>query len=185
MAVETEIKKVAKYFQLPVGKFSYTEDNVIQLKTSGEQLTGFSTILNHLHNISKENNSSENFFLTKQFFDYANLFIRSTSKRDKGEFPIDVSDFIINLSNLFAVSACLELNSYLESRSYLVGQSISIADLVVFYSIADTMKDLSSLDKDQLVNLSRWFDHLQKIEAVRQGTSLVNFSSIHLGSSRS
>lgn len=82
--VESEIKKVSKYLKLPVGKLSYTEDNIIQMKAGDERIIGFSTIINHLHNtIEKENQTSENFFLTKQYFDFANLFIRSTSKRDK------------------------------------------------------------------------------------------------------
>lgn len=84
---ESEIKKVSKYLQLPIGKLSYTDDNIIQMKTSGEnKVVGFSSILNYLHNIiEKENRTKENYFLTKQFFDYANQFIRNTSKRDKCE----------------------------------------------------------------------------------------------------
>lgn len=85
--VENDIKKTAKYLQIPVGKLSYNEDNIIQMKTSGEEkIVGFSSILNHLQNLyEKENKKSENYFLQKQFFDYANLFIRSTSKRDRRE----------------------------------------------------------------------------------------------------
>lgn len=84
---ENELKKVSKYYQLPVGKLSYTDDNIIQMKASGnDKIVGFSSILNHFHGkIEKENKNSENFFLQKQFFDFANIFIRSTSKRDKCE----------------------------------------------------------------------------------------------------
>lgn len=89
--VENEIKKVSNYLQLPVGKLSYTDDNIIQMKSSGDaKIVGYSSIINHFHNIiEKENKSSENYFLAKQFFDFANLFIRSTSKRDKCEFSFD------------------------------------------------------------------------------------------------
>lgn len=84
---ESEIKKVSKYLKLSIGKLSYTDDNIIQMKTSGEdKVVGFSSILNYLHNIiEKENRTTENYFLTKQFFDYANQFVRNTSKRDKCE----------------------------------------------------------------------------------------------------
>lgn len=83
--VESELKKVSKYLKLPIGKLTYTDDNIIQMKTSnGGSIVGFSSILNHLHNLAeKENKTSESFFLAKQYFDFANLFIRSTSKRDK------------------------------------------------------------------------------------------------------
>lgn len=87
---ENEIKKIAKYFQLPLGKLSYNEDNVIQLKTAGgEKLVGFSTILKHFQS-GKENKSSESYYLTRQFFDYANIFLRGTSKRDKGNLLINI-----------------------------------------------------------------------------------------------
>lgn len=83
--VENDIKKISKCLQLPIGKLSYTDDNTIQMKLSGEEnIVGYSSILNYLHNINeKENKKSENYFLTKQFFDYSNTFIRNTSKRDK------------------------------------------------------------------------------------------------------
>jgi hypothetical protein len=86
--VELELKKVSKYYQLPVGKLSYTDDNIIQMKGAGnEKIVGFSSILNHFHGkIGNENKNSENYFLQKQWFDFANLFIRSSSKRDKCKF---------------------------------------------------------------------------------------------------
>jgi hypothetical protein len=83
--VESEIKKVAKYLQVPIGKLSYTDDNIIQMKAAGdEKIVGFSSIINFIHQkVEKENQTSEQYFLTKQYFDFANLFIRGTSKRDK------------------------------------------------------------------------------------------------------
>lgn len=87
MTVETEIVRIANYLKYPIkGKLSYTKDNIIQLKISADKnIVGFSTILNYFHNkVQKdEQQSVEDFYLTKQFFDYANLFIRSTCKRDK------------------------------------------------------------------------------------------------------
>lgn len=92
--MDSEIKKISKYLQLPIGKLSYVDDNIIQMKMLGEEkVIGFSSILNHLHNIvEKENETSENYFLTKQFFDYANTFVRNTSKRDKRKFYRYLSD---------------------------------------------------------------------------------------------
>jgi eukaryotic translation elongation factor 1 epsilon-1 len=62
----------------------------------------------------------------------------------------------------------------------LIGQSITLADIVVFYAISDIMRQLSPLDKESYLNLSRWFDHLQQQEKIRQGGSEVNFATIHL-----
>lgn len=84
MTVEKEITKIATYLKIPVkGKISYTEDNIIQLQLDENRLIGFSTILNHFHNKIEKDTTSTEFFLTKQWFDFANLFIRSTCKRDK------------------------------------------------------------------------------------------------------
>lgn len=77
-------------------------------------------------------------------------------------------------------AACLELSSYLKVRSYLIGQSISLADLVVFYAIYDIMKHLTPQEKENYLHLSRWFDHLQQVPEIRQGAGLINLSSIHL-----
>jgi hypothetical protein len=86
MTVEKEITKIATYLKIPVkNKISYTEDNIVQLQIDGKTLVGFSTILNHFHNKIEKNKNSAEFFLTKQWFDFANLFIRSTCKRDKCE----------------------------------------------------------------------------------------------------
>lgn len=62
--------------------------------------------------------------------------------------------------SFFLDAACLELNSFLETRSYLVGQRLTLADLVVFYAISDIMAQLSPLEKENYLNLSRWFDHI-------------------------
>jgi hypothetical protein len=84
---EKELTKIANYLNHPIkGKLSYTEDNIIQMQQGNSQIIGFSTIVNFFHNeVQKEQSkqSVEDFYLTKQFFDFANVFIRSTSKRDK------------------------------------------------------------------------------------------------------
>lgn len=87
MTVEKEIVKIANFLKYPIkGKLSYTDDNIIQMTiANGNKIVGYSSIINHFHNElqKKDNQSVQDFYLTKQFFDFANLFIRSTSKRDK------------------------------------------------------------------------------------------------------
>lgn len=92
MTVEQEIIKIATYLKIPVkGKISYSEDNIIQLKIDDKTLVGFSTILNFFHNKIESDKSSPEFFLTKQWFDFANLFIRSTCKRDKCKIQLEIT----------------------------------------------------------------------------------------------
>lgn len=73
-----------------------------------------------------------------------------------------------------------ELNQYLLTRSYLVRNEMTLADLAIFYTIQDIMGTLSTLDKENFLNLSRWYNHLQQHKLIRQGGGVVNFSTIHL-----
>lgn len=82
---EGELRRLARFLGIEnLGKLSYTDDNIIQMETKAGSVKGFSSIVNYFHSIvEKENTTSESYFLKKQFFDFANLFIRTTSKRDK------------------------------------------------------------------------------------------------------
>lgn len=87
---ESELRRLARYLGIEdhLGKLSYSDDNIIQMETKAGNVKGFSSLLNYFHSIvEKENTTSESYFLKKQFFDFANLFIRTTSKRDKCNFP--------------------------------------------------------------------------------------------------
>lgn len=73
-----------------------------------------------------------------------------------------------------------ELNDYLAQRSYLVGQSLTLADVVVFYSMCAIMDSLNASDKEKYLNVSRWYEHLQKMGEIRQNLPLINLSTIYL-----
>lgn len=73
-----------------------------------------------------------------------------------------------------------ELNQYFSDKSYFVSENLTIADIVVFYALYDLMKKQTPVDKENLLNLSRWFDHLQQISGVRQNLEPLNFTTIYL-----
>lgn len=75
-----------------------------------------------------------------------------------------------------------ELNECFSTKSYLVGQELTLADVALFFSIGSIMKSLTTYDKENYLHLSRWYNHLQqqqKIGCQGQG-SPVNFSTIHM-----
>lgn len=75
----------------------------------------------------------------------------------------------------------MELNTFLESRSYLIGQKLTVADVVMFHAIFDQMLQFPPQDKESYSNLSRWFDHLQQNQEISQAdSSKVNFSTVGL-----
>lgn len=62
--------------------------------------------------------------LVAQWFEYGNLFVHTISQSDDKHLIRALLD---------------ELNNYLAIKSYLVGETLTVADLVVFFFIQDTM----------------------------------------------
>lgn len=130
-------------------------------------ISGFSTIVQSLAKESKEQliknglTDLETQCLVAQWVEYAVLYASSSDK---------------HVTN----SLLKELHIYLSTRSYFVGQSLTLADLAMYYAIENAMNNLHHSEKDQYLNLSRWFNHLQQNKLVRQNSELINFSTIHL-----
>lgn len=89
-------------------------------------LCGFASIVNQLARESKDLNLDEKDLATQclitQWFEYAVLFVVPAGN-----------------SKHTAEIVLRELDEYLLSRSYLVGQSLTIADAVLFYSLHPIM----------------------------------------------
>lgn len=75
-----------------------------------------------------------------------------------------------------------ELNSCFSTKSYLVGQNLSLADIALFYAIQNIIGNLTTYDKENYLHLSRWFNHLQQQERIRCKISQypVSFSTLYL-----
>lgn len=95
-------------------------------------VTGFVTILRHLMEragnsqfaLPDQEDSSEEALLVQSWLEYGSLFVHHISMSDDKHLIRALLD---------------ELNNYLAVKSYLVGETISVADLVVFFFIQDTM----------------------------------------------
>lgn len=177
---------------------------VICRKTKENTLSGYTTIISALARESKTNNFAKSDLLTQclivQWFDYTVLFIDpAVNSKASTELLLQVgycwieTDFIVPLkiilhagnwdehdSNNIVLSFLQELNGYLSTRSYLVGQSLTLADVVVYYSLCDIMRSLTPVAKEKYLNVSRWFEHLQNIGEIRQSMPLINLSTIYL-----
>ncbi|KAL3286798.1 hypothetical protein HHI36_001292 [Cryptolaemus montrouzieri] len=70
-----------------------------------------------------------------------------------------------------------ELNEALSLKTYLVSHKLTIADVVLYYLLCNVMAGLTPIEKELYMNISRWFDNIQQIDAIRQSNKLVNFSS--------
>ena len=65
-------------------------------------------------------------------------------------------------------TAFSELNTFLADRTYLVRDGLSVADILVFTCVHSEMKNLTSMQREGFMNLSRWYDAMQNTPRVRQ-----------------
>ncbi|XP_068787995.1 eukaryotic translation elongation factor 1 epsilon-1 [Struthio camelus] len=68
-----------------------------------------------------------------------------------------------------------DLNTYLEDKVYLAGNSFTLADILMYYGLHPVMVDLTVQEKEKYLNVSRWFNHIQHYPGVRQHLSNVIF----------
>ncbi|XP_055693181.1 eukaryotic translation elongation factor 1 epsilon-1 [Lutzomyia longipalpis] len=155
------IQKISNYLHVDPGKLSQNREKVVTRTLNGDKhVMGFATILGSL--AGKKYKNLEEECLVRQWIEYCSLHANPT--------------LLTNRSH----QRCLleELNAYLATRSYFVGHSLTLADVVVFYSLNQTIASFQNSDKEKFIHLSRWFDHIQQVESVRQGMMLVNFTSL-------
>ncbi|CAL9697842.1 unnamed protein product [Knipowitschia caucasica] len=67
-----------------------------------------------------------------------------------------------------------ELNAYLEDKVYFVGNQITLADFFMYFGTHSLIVGLSVQEREQLVNVTRWFDHMQHVRGLRHHLPLVS-----------
>ncbi|XP_037923228.1 eukaryotic translation elongation factor 1 epsilon-1 [Hermetia illucens] len=161
------IQKIANYLGVQPGRLGYNNEQVVTRTVKNQTQQGYATILSQLAKESKDDSSKTASLETqteiRQWIDYAILYVAPGTK-DKQVVRVILKD----------------LNQYLLTRSYFVGYSLTLADLAIFYAIHDIVKSLTPIEKESYLNLSRWFNHLQKNEQIQQGADLINFTTIYL-----
>lgn len=61
-----------------------------------------------------------------------------------------------------------------------MGNSITIADVAMYYSLQNAMENLSYLEKEKYLNVSRWYDHIQQNSDIRNNKQMIDFSTLFL-----
>ncbi|XP_063699791.1 elongation factor 1-gamma [Culicoides brevitarsis] len=152
------------------GKLAYNQEKIVTRTKGTESRSGFTTICTEIARESRDNDlllpkDAEMRVQVLQWLDYCALFV-VPANGDKHT----------------TTQLLKELNEYLSTKSYLVGQELTVADIAVFFAIEGIVRNLTTYDKENYVHLSRWFNHLQqqqKIACQGQG-SPVNFATIHM-----
>ncbi|KAF6722857.1 Eukaryotic translation elongation factor 1 epsilon-1 [Oryzias melastigma] len=60
-----------------------------------------------------------------------------------------------------------ELNIHLQDNVYLAGNHFTLADTLMYYGIHPLIVDLTVQEKEQYLNVARWFDHIQHVPRLR------------------
>jgi methionine--tRNA ligase beta chain len=94
-------------------------------------------------------------------------FHKALLGRDETESK-QIHDFLANLNNL---SNLVDANKYLESRTYVALDHITIGDIVLYSNLIGSIKKLSDKDKQTNSNLIRYGDFIQHIPVL--GESLL------------
>ncbi|NWZ25925.1 MCA3 factor, partial [Asarcornis scutulata] len=128
---------------------------------NGPGLTGLITIAAHLVKQAKKEqllgSTAEEKAVVQQWLEYRVTRVdRCSSKEDTRTILKD-------------------LNTYLEDKVYLAGNSFTLADILMYYGLHHVMVDLTVQEKEKYLNVSRWFNHIQHYPGVRQQLSNVVF----------
>ncbi|XP_017285310.1 eukaryotic translation elongation factor 1 epsilon-1 [Kryptolebias marmoratus] len=60
-----------------------------------------------------------------------------------------------------------DLNLYLQDKVFLAGNHVTLADILIYYGLHPIIVDLAVQEKEEYVNVTRWFDHIQHHPGIR------------------
>ncbi|XP_041045074.1 eukaryotic translation elongation factor 1 epsilon-1 [Carcharodon carcharias] len=128
---------------------------------NGPSLVGLTTIASHLVKVAKKEallgSTAEKSAIVHQWLEYRITQIdRCNSQED-------------------ARMVLKELNCYLEDKVYLAGNSLTLADIMVYNGLHHIVAELTHEEREKYMNVSRWFNHIQHYPGVRQHSAAVIF----------
>ncbi|XP_059501949.1 eukaryotic translation elongation factor 1 epsilon-1 [Stegostoma tigrinum] len=142
--------------------YSKGDNSVPVLQTNNScGLVGLTTIASHLVKVAKKEvllgSTAEKSAIVQQWLEYRITRIDSCNSQEDRKMILK------------------ELNCYLEDKVYLVGNSLTLADIMVYNGLHPIVVELNHEERERYVNVSRWFDHIQHYPGVRQHTAAVVF----------
>ncbi|KAF5270862.1 hypothetical protein FQA39_LY08307 [Lamprigera yunnana] len=157
------LAQVANYLKIPLGQVD-VDVNLVPIRLINKFTTkGFVPIILELLTESKCTlDNGIDAIETRQWLEYCILYVARASKSQSIE------------------QILMELNEFLITKTYLVSSNINVADVAMFYMIYQIMANLTYIDKEKYINVSRWFDNMQQNNLVRQKNSLVDFRTNYL-----
>ncbi|KAJ7338517.1 hypothetical protein JRQ81_012419 [Phrynocephalus forsythii] len=149
------LKKGNKYSSQGERKIPVLQTN------NGPSLTGLTTIALHLVKQAKKEqllgSTAEEKAVVQQWLEYRVTQVDKQSSKE---------DIRIILK---------DLNSYLEDKVYFIGNSFTLADILLYYGLHHIIAELTVREKEKYLNVSRWFNHIQHYPGIRQHLSTIVF----------
>ncbi|KAK4883971.1 hypothetical protein RN001_000242 [Aquatica leii] len=157
------LMQVASYLKVQPGKIQIGS-NLIPVRTINDSTTkGFVSIIFEMLKEAKCNFTNPlDIAEVRQWLEYCIVY---TARADGSQ----------NIENMLK-----ELNNLLSTKTYLVSYKMTVADIVLYYMLHNVMGNLSYLDKEKYLHVSRWFDNLQQNSLVRQKNTIVDFKTNYL-----
>ncbi|ESP00463.1 hypothetical protein LOTGIDRAFT_149685 [Lottia gigantea] len=157
-AVQKEFHNISSFLGVSCGKI--TQDGSVPVLKG--KAKGYTTILKHLTRQSKNTSlfgkNSEDQAAIDQWLEYRVVSLdRCSTEKD-----------VHNRLN--------ELNSYLKDKVYFVGNDLSLADISIFQALYNILSGMTFYEREKVLHLSRWYNHLQHCEELRQNLSVLIFS---------
>lgn len=150
-----ELSSLEKYLGLKnPNKYTTQGDKKVPVLQSrnGPPLVGLVTVACHLVKEAKRpellGDSAEGRAVVQQWLEYRVTKLDGGSKED--------------IRNILK-----ELNTYLEDKVYLAGNQFTLADIILYYGTHSLIVDMSVQEREQFVNVTRWFNHIQHVPGVR------------------
>ncbi|XP_034942698.1 eukaryotic translation elongation factor 1 epsilon-1 [Chelonus insularis] len=162
------VQQVSQYLGVSPIELHLSKNNVVASTelVKNHTIEGFSTIIQALAQRSEipgiVGNDPVTKALTRQWLEYAVLYV-------------NYADVSTNTKRILK-----EINQALASNTYITGTNLTIADIVLYYTLHTIMSGLTYQEKALYVNVSRWFDNIQQDEKLRQTLDLINFNLLHL-----
>ncbi|KAJ3611214.1 hypothetical protein NHX12_021230 [Muraenolepis orangiensis] len=149
-----ELSSLEKFLGLKKpNKYSTQGDNKVPvLQTNSGPAVGLLTVCSHLVKEAKRpellGTSAEHRALVQQWLEYRTTKVDGCSREE-------------------AKTVLKDLNLYLQDKVYLAGHCFTLADALMYYGLHPLVVELAVQEKEQHVNVTRWFDHMQHYPGLR------------------
>ncbi|XP_077990867.1 eukaryotic translation elongation factor 1 epsilon-1-like [Glandiceps talaboti] len=161
--LKQDVRSIAKFLgvnSVKVNVSSETKTPVLHTENGGS-ITGLASITKYLTQKSGKQKllggSCEQKAVVGQWLDYRVTQVDRCNSREEVK------------------TVLKELNHYLSDRVYMSGYHFSIADLLLYYGLHSILSESTMQEKQKFMNLSRWFDNVQRYPDIQQHLPLLIF----------